>query len=125
MFFIKNIKLDIYIKNNEEEYDYKNITSKYKDNKYFFDIDNNKYEIKIDKDIVFHKENDDSVLDFIFKNNTITTGTYFIKELNFYMDAKVKTIKYVEEDNNIDIKYKLWLQDEEIGEFIFKLKVKE
>ena len=123
MFFIKNYKLDIYIKNNEEEYNFKNINSKYKDDKYIFDIDNDKYEITIKDDIIFHKENDESVLDFNFKDNVITTGTYYIKELNFYMDAKVKTTKL--DLDKILVEYKLWLQDEEIGNFIFKMKVKE
>ena len=123
MFFIKNIKLDIHIKNNDEEYNYKDINAKYKDNKYIFDIDNDKYEILINDDIVFHKENDESIIDFIFKDNTITTGTYYIKDLKFYMDAKVKTTKL--DFNKILVEYKLWLQDEEIGNFIFKIKVKE
>lgn len=123
MFIIKNIKLDIYIKNNEEEYNFKDITSKYKDNKYIFEIDKDKYEITIKDDIVFHKENDESIIDFNFKDNIVTTGTYYIKDLNFYMDAKVKTIKL--DLNNILVEYKLWLQDEEIGNFIFKIKVKE
>lgn len=41
------------------------------------------------------------------------------------MDAKVKTINYNKEDNKIEVDYKLWLQDEEIGKFKFKLEVKE
>ena len=41
------------------------------------------------------------------------------------MDANIKTTKYVVNDKSIDIEYKLWLQDEEIGKFIFKLIVKE
>ena len=124
MFLIKHILIDLYIKNNDEKLNYTNIPCKYKENKYIFSIDNGKYEITKKDSIVFHKENNESIIDFEFKNNTITKGTYFIKDLNFYMDAKIKTTKYVV-DKNIDIEYKLWLQDEEIGEFIFKLKVKE
>ena len=125
MFLIKHLLIDLYIKNNEEEYNYKDIPCKYKNNKYNFSINKDNYDITKKDDIIFHKENNESVLDFEFKNNVITKGTYFIKELNFYMDANIKTTKYEVDDNNINIKYKLWLQDEEIGEFIFKLKVKE
>ena len=74
---------------------------------------------------VFHKKNDESEIDFIFDIEKETKGTYYIKELEFYMDAKVKTIMLIREDNYIEVEYKLWLQDEEIGNFIFKLKVKE
>ena len=125
MFLIKHLLIDLYIKNNEEKYNYKDIPCKYKNNKYSFSINNDNYDITKKDDIIFHKENKESILDFEFKNNVITKGTYFIKELNFYMDANIKTIKYEVDDKNINIKYKLWLQDEEIGEFIFKLKVKE
>ena len=122
MFIIKHLLLDIYIKNNDEEYRYKDIPCKYKENKYVFSIEEDKYEIIKKENIVFHKENNESIIEFEFKDNEITTGTYFIKELNFYMDAKIKTNKYLVDDNKIDIEYKLWLQDEEIGDFIFKIK---
>ena len=122
---IKHLLIDLYIKNNEEEHNYENIPCKYIDNKYVFNIEHDEYEIEIKENIVFHKKNNESIIDFIFENNKTTEGTYFINELNFYMDAKVKTIKYTINDNNIDIEYKLWLQDEEIGDFIFKLHVRK
>ena len=125
MCFIKHLFINLYIKNNEEEYSYTKIPCKYKDNKYSFNIDSDQYEIDVNKSIVFHKKNNESNLDLIFENNKITTGTYYIKELNFYMDAKVKTIKFKNENYNLDVEYKLWLQDEEIGDFKFKLEVKE
>ena len=62
---------------------------------------------------------------FEFKDNAITNGTYFIKEMNFYMDAKIKTTKCIVNEENINIEYTLWLHDEEIGNFEFKLEVKE
>lgn len=125
MFLIKHILVDLYIKNNDEEYNYKDIPCKYKDNNYIFSIDDDNYEIAKNNDILFHKENNESIIDFKFKDNDNTIGSYFIKELNFYMDAKIKTTKYKINDNSINIEYKLWLQDEEIGEFIFNLIVKE
>ena len=122
---IINKVIDIYIKNNEEEVEYKNIDSKYKDNFFIFKAISDDYIIEVKDYIVFHKKSIESNLDLKFDEKKETTGTYYIKELDFYMDAKVKTIKLVKEKNFIEIKYKLWLQDEEIGNFIFKLKVKE
>ena len=95
-----------------------NYLEKYK-NKFNFEINEDKYEIVIKDDIIFHKENSESIIDFNFKDNVITIGTYYIKDLNFYMDAKVKTIKL--DLNGISVEYKLWLQEEEIGNFIFTI----
>ena len=125
MFFIKHILVDLYIKNNDEELSFTNIDCIYKNNKLIFSINEDNYDITKKENIIFHKENKESIIDFEFKDNALTKGTYFIKDLNFYMDANIKTIKYIVENNNIDIEYKLWLQDEEIGEFILKIKVKE
>ena len=81
---------------------------------------------KLDFDkLVFHKKNNESELDFVFDIENKTTGTYLIKELEFYIDAKVETTKLNKTDKDIDIEYKLWLQDEYIGDFIFRIKVKE
>lgn len=125
MFPIKHFLLDLYIKNNDEEIDYKDIKCEYKNDKYIFNINEDEYEIEKTTKIVFHKKNKESVINFIFENNKQTTGTYYIKELDFYMDAKVKTVRYNINENSIEVEYKLWLQDEEIGNFIFKLRVKE
>ena len=125
MFFIKHILVDLYIKNNDEELSFTNIDCIYKNNKLIFSINEDNYDITKKENIIFHKENKESIIDFEFKDNALTKGTYFIKDLNFYMDANIKTIKYIVENNNIDIEYKLWLQDEEIGKFVLKIKVKE
>ena len=118
------IKLDLYIKNNDEEFNYKDINFKTKNNKYLFSINNNEYEIDLDK-LVFHKKNNESELDFIFDINNKTDGTYLIRELGLYIDAKVETTMIDKKDKDLDIEYKLWLQDEYVGEFIFRIKVKE
>ena len=123
MLSIKKI-LDFYIKNNDEEYFYENINAKYKNNTYVFNIENDKYEIKVDNKIILKKENNESLLEFIFDENKETNATYYIKELDFYMDAKINTI-YTKKEVDIVVEYKLTLQDEEIGNFIFKLKDKE
>lgn len=123
MLSIKKI-LDFYIKNNDEEYFYENINAKYKNNTYIFNIENDKYEIKVDNKIILKKENNESLLEFIFDENKETNATYYIKELDFYMDAKINTI-YTKKEVDIVVEYKLTLQDEEIGNFIFKLKDKE
>ena len=122
---IINKIIDLYIKNNEEELNYLNIESKFDNDIYKFDIENDSYIIELKDNLVFHKKSIESDIHFIFDIQKETTGTYYIKELDFYMDAKVKTIRLEKNNNNIEIEYKLWLQDEEIGNFIFKLRVKE
>ena len=125
MWLIKNFSIDLYIKNNEEEFKYENVTCKYKNNKYIFKIDEDEYEIEKTNKVVFRKENSESLMDFVFENNKETIGTYYIKDIDFYIDAFIKTLEYDVSDKKIEIEYNLCLQDEEIGNFIFKLKVKE
>lgn len=124
MFFINKL-IDIHIKNNDEEFIFKNIESKFSNNSFIFQVNLEDYKITLKDQIVFHKKSNESEIKFVFDKEKETTGTYFIKELDFYMDAKVKTIRLIKTDNKIEVEYKLWLQDEEIGNFIFKLKVKE
>ena len=118
------IILDFYLKSSEgtikENCSYKNIN-----NKLTFNINNDKYILEKGKDIRLKKENDESILDFIYINNKDTEGTYYIKELNLYIDAKIKTnmIKII--DNLIHIKYELYLQDNFIDNFELKIRIKE
>lgn len=125
MFYIKYLSIDLYIKNNEEEYHYNNIDCKFKNNKYIFKIEKDLYEIEIGNNIRLHKENDESIIDFIFDDTKKMEGTYYIKELNFYMDAVIETTKYNVFENEITINYNLKLQGEDIGSFVLNMKVKE
>ena len=62
---------------------------------------------------------------FNFINNKFVECKYYIKELDFYMEAKIKTNKLIYKDNKLEIKYELYLQDEYIGKFELKITVKE
>lgn len=119
------IILDFYIKNNDEETSKNNIKYKLINNKLIFNIDDDNYSVERKNNVQIRKENTESILDFNYINNKETIGTYYIKELNFYMDARIKTNKLISDDNNIEIDYELYLQDEYIGNFKIKIIVKE
>ena len=125
VFFINNLLIDFYLKNNEENISKKNINAKLKHNQLTFEIENDKYVVERGKNISLKKENSDSLLEFNFIDNKCVEGKYYIKELDFYMDAKVKTNKIINKDNKLEINYELYLQDEYIGKFELIITVKE
>lgn len=116
--------ISFYLKNNDEVIKRDNIDSKIKKNELLFNIDNDKYKIDLDKYILY-KDNSESTLNFIFNDKKETNGTYYIKEMNFYMGAKIKTNKLIYKDNKLEIDYELYLQEEYIGNFKIKIEVKE
>ena len=118
------IILDFYLKSSETII---NTSCSYKkhNNKLTFTIENDKYILEKGKDIKIKKENNESILDFIYINNKETEGTYLIKELNMYIDAKIKTNMIDIKDNLIHIKYELYLQDNFIDNFELKINIKE
>lgn len=125
VFFINNLLIDFYLKNNDENITKENINAKLKNNQLTFEIENDKYVVERGKNILLKKENSESLLEFNFINNKFVECKYYIKELDFYMDAKVKTTEMVNTKNIINIKYELQLQDEFIGNFELLIKVKE
>ena len=116
--------ISFYLKNNDETIKRDNIDYKIKNNDLLFSIDNDKYKINLDK-YTLYKDNSESTLDFIFNDKKETKGTYYIKELDFYMDARIKTNKLIYKNNKLEINNELYLQDEYIGKFILKITVKE
>lgn len=116
--------VSFYLKNNDEVIKRDNIDSKIKKNELLFNIDNDKYKIDLDK-YTLYKDNSESSLNFIFNDKKETNGTYYIKEMKFYIDAKIKTNKLIYKDNKLEIDYELYLQDEYIGNFKIKIEVKE
>ena len=116
--------ISFYLKNNDEVIKRDNIDSKIKKNELLFNIDNDKYKIDLDK-YTLYKDNSESSLNFIFNDKKETNGTYYIKEMKFYMDAKIKTNKLIYKDSKLEIDYELYLQDEYIGNFKIKIEVKE
>ena len=116
--------ISFYLKNNDEVIKRDNIDSKIKKNELLFYIDNDKYKIDLDK-YTLYKDNSESSLNFIFNDKKETNGTYYIKDMKFYMDARVKTNKLIYKDNKLEIDYELYLQEEYIGNFKIKIEVKE
>lgn len=116
--------ISFYLKNNDEIIERDNISYKKKKEEIFFNIDNDKYIINLDK-YILNKDNSESTLNFIFNDKKETNGTYYIKDMNFYMDARIKTNKLIYKDNKLEIDYELYLQDEYIGIFELKIIIKE
>ena len=116
--------ISFYLKNNDEVIKRDNIDYKIKNNELIFTIDKDKYKINLDK-YILNKDNSESTLNFIFDDKKEKKGTYYIKDMDFYMDARIKTNKLIYKDNKLEIDYELYLQDEYIGKFVLKITVKE
>ena len=116
--------ISFYLKNNDEIIKKDNIEYKRKKDELLFNIDNDKYKVNLSK-FILNKDNSESTLDFIFNDKKETKGTYYIKDMNFYMDARIKTNKLIYKNNKLEIDYELYLQDEYIGKFVLKITVKE
>ena len=113
--------ISFYLKNNDEIIK-KNITTYNKEKNILkFNIDNDSYIIDLDKFILI-KDSSESTLNFKFNNKKETNGTYYIKDINITMDARIKTNKLLYKDNKLEINYELHLQDEYIGKFELIIK---
>ena len=119
-------KINLKLQNNDEIILKKNIEANKKNNILSFKYDNDSIEIKINKDnIVMKKENNESILSFNFIKNKKTESKYFIKELNFYIDTDILTKEISIKDNKIYIEYDLWFQDEYSGDFKYEIDIME
>ena len=113
--------ISFYLKNNDEIIK-KNITTYNKEKNILkFNIDNDSYNIDLNKFILI-KDNKESTLNFKFNDKKETNGTYYIKDINITMDARIKTNKLLYKDNKLEINYELHLQDEYIGKFELIIK---
>ena len=89
------------------------------------DIDEN-INISFDNgNIIMERDNNESNLLFNFVLDKETESKYFIKNLNFYIDTKVKTNHLQIDDDRIIIEYDLWLSDEYSGNFKYEIILKE
>ena len=107
---MKKVYIDYKIKNNDEILKKENLEAVYKVNEY----------LKI-------KDKDENI-NISFDNGNIikeTESKYFIKNLNFYIDTKVKTNHLQIDDDRIIIEYDLWLSDEYSGNFKYEIILKE
>ena len=126
-FFLKKVYIDYKIKNNDEIVKKENLEAVYKVNEYLKikDIDEN-INISFDNgNIIMERDNNQSNLLFNFVLNKETESKYFIKNLNFYIDTKVKTNHLQIDDNRIIIEYDLWLSDEYSGNFKYEIILRE
>ena len=124
---MKKVYIDYKIKNNDEILKRENLEAVYKVNEYLKikDIDEN-INISFDNgNIIMDRDNNESNLLFNFVLDKETESKYFIKNLNFYIDTKVKTNHLQIDDDRIIIEYDLWLSDEYSGNFKYEIILKE
>ena len=125
MIILKNYFVDFSLQNNEEKIEKKDIKLKKENNIITFLSDNEKFKMTLNDNIILEKDNDESLIVFDFKLNEETSSKYYIKDLDFYIDTKIKTKQLEIKDNYILIEYDLWLSDEYTGNFKYELKFKE
>lgn len=124
---MKKVYIDYKLKNNDEILKKENLEAVYKVNEYLKikDIDEN-INISFDNgNIIMERDNNESNLLFNFVLDKETESKYFIKNLNFYIDTKVKTNHLQIDDDRIIIEYDLWLSDEYSGNFKYEIILKE
>lgn len=124
---MKKVYIDYKIKNNDEILKKENLEAVYKVNEYLKikDIDENINISFNNGNIIMERDNNESNLLFNFVLDKETESKYFIKNLNFYIDTKVKT-NYLQIDyDRIIIEYDLWLSDEYSGNFKYEIILKE
>ena len=126
-FFLKKVYIDYKIKNNDEILKKENLEAVYKVNEYLKikDIDENINISFNNGNIIMERDNNESNLLFNFVLDKQTESKYFIKNLNFYIDTKVKTNHLQIDDDRIIIEYDLWLSDEYSGNFKYEIILKE
>jgi uncharacterized beta-barrel protein YwiB (DUF1934 family) len=124
---LKKVYIDYKIKNNDEILKKENLEAVYKVNEYLKikDIDENINISFNNGNIIMERDNNESNLLFNFVLDKETESKYFIKNLNFYIDTKVKTNHLQIDDDRIIIEYDLWLSDEYSGNFKYEIILKE
>ena len=124
---MKKVYIDYKIKNNDEILKKENLEAVYKVNEYLKikDIDENINISFNNGNIIMERDNNESNLLFNFVLDKETESKYFIKNLNFYIDTKVKTNHLQIDDDRIIIEYDVWLSDEYSGNFKYEIILKE
>ena len=123
--FLSNILVDILLKNNDEIFEEKNINAERKNNLLFYELDDDKYELNINKNIILKKENQESILKFNFDENEKNIAEYYLKEFDSYINIKIKTNYIRNIDNEITINYDLYIEDDLVGNNTYKITIKE
>lgn len=124
---MKKVYIDYKIKNNDEILKKENLEAVYKVIEYLKikDIDENINISFNNGNIIMERDNNESNLLFNFVLDKETESKYFIKNLNFYIDTKIKTNHLQIDDDRIIIEYDLWLSDEYSGNFKYEIILKE
>lgn len=121
---MSNVKIDFKIKNNDDEFVYRNIKGFKDKNSLNFEHEGNKFNFDLDNSIL-KKENNESILILNFKKDKKTDSNYYIKEIDLYIDTKVLTKSLIIDNNSVKIEYELWLNDEYTGKYLYEMKIKE
>ena len=124
---MKKVYIDYKIKNNDEILKKENLEAVYKVNEYLKikDTDENINISFNNGNIIMERDSNESNIIFNFVLNEETESKYFIKNLNFYIDTKIKTNHLQIEEDKIIIEYDLWLSDEYSGNFKYEIVLKE
>ena len=120
---MKKMTVDLIIESEDKKEKYENISANLKNNKLVFEDDLNKYIFDFDKNN-FIKENEESKIIFNYEENKKSMSTYYIKELDFYIDMKVLTNSINIDNNNVKIDYEVYLNDELSGKFNLLIKMR-
>lgn len=118
--------IDFYLKNNDEESNKKNIEALSNENVLKFNLNDDIIEItKNENNIIMSKDNNESNIVFNFILGKKTSTSYYIKNMNFYIDTEVLTKSLMIEKNKIMVEYDLWLSNEKAGSFKYEINIKE
>ena len=118
--------IDYNIVNDNENIIKKDIKAIYNDNKLIYSDDKEQIKLIINSDnIILTKESFDSLIEFNFIKGKKNEFKYFIKLLNSYIDAYVYTKELIIKDNEIIIEYEIFIEDENVGNFKYKINIKE
>lgn len=94
-----------------------------KDNKISYKNNGINVSIKLSDDgITLERESDDMKLILKFKENETLTTDYIIKSLDLKIKVCTKTKKIVINDNNFEIEYELFMNNEFSNSFTYKLE---
>ncbi|HHX16306.1 MAG TPA: DUF1934 family protein [Mollicutes bacterium] len=81
--------------------------------------------IKMDNIIVIERKSNEYEMKLIFDEENMTKSSYIIYNPNMVLELKIKTLMIKKDRNSFYIKYKLTMNNEEIGIFIIDFKWEE
>ena len=79
----------------------------------------------MDNIIVIERKSNEYEMKLIFDEENMTKSSYIIYNPNMVLELKIKTLMIKKDRNSFYIKYKLTMNNEEIGVFIIDFKWEE